>query len=295
MPIAPGSRTVPDSHCPRDGPAGCPDPADLRLKGSPVPRLARLGADRRRPARHPRRPRLGRARLPHPPPGRPQTPPRDDQQRARRDRRPLHPPPPRSSQRRPARAAGNGTARPQPARPAALPASRPSQPVAARPSPRAHPVLRRRTNQRDRRPRRRRRPPLRPQGNSADLRQRRTSPRHPDPSTATHRARRLARRTPRMARCSDHSGPLSQPARATPERQGRPRRDHGLAAAAGLDDDATTHVLRHSFATTLVRGGTDLVIVAELLGHARLETTRGYTRPSAEDRTRALDLLLVDQ
>jgi len=68
-----------------------------------------------------------------------------------------------------------------------------------------------------------------------------------------------------------------------------------IAAAAGLDDNATVHVLRHTFATTLVRGGTDLVIVAELLGHARLETTRGYTRPSAEDRTRALDLLLVDK
>ena len=68
-----------------------------------------------------------------------------------------------------------------------------------------------------------------------------------------------------------------------------------IAAAAGLDDHATVHVLRHTFATTLVRGGTDLVIVAELLGHARLETTRGYTRPSAEDRTRALDLLLVDK
>jgi len=68
----------------------------------------------------------------------------------------------------------------------------------------------------------------------------------------------------------------------------------GIAARADLDEEITAHVLRHTFATALVRG-TDLVIVAELLGHARLETTRGYTRPSAEDRTRALDLLLVDR
>ena len=69
----------------------------------------------------------------------------------------------------------------------------------------------------------------------------------------------------------------------------------GIARRAGLDDRVTAHVLRHSFATTLVRGGTDLVVAAELLGHARLEATRLYTRPSAEDRRKAVDLLPVDE
>lgn len=69
----------------------------------------------------------------------------------------------------------------------------------------------------------------------------------------------------------------------------------GIAAKSGLDDRVTAHVLRHSFATTLVRGGTDLVIAAELLGHARLETTRAYTRPNAEDRRKAVGLLPVDE
>ena len=69
----------------------------------------------------------------------------------------------------------------------------------------------------------------------------------------------------------------------------------GIAARHGLDEHVTAHVLRHSFATTLVRGHTDLVVAAELLGHARLETTRLYTRPSAEDRAKAIDLLVVDE
>jgi len=69
----------------------------------------------------------------------------------------------------------------------------------------------------------------------------------------------------------------------------------GIAARAGLDDRVTAHVLRHSFATTLVRGGVDLVVAAELLGHARLETTRVYTRPSPEDRRKAVGLLPVDE
>ncbi|HEY2946988.1 MAG TPA: tyrosine-type recombinase/integrase [Micromonosporaceae bacterium] len=66
-----------------------------------------------------------------------------------------------------------------------------------------------------------------------------------------------------------------------------------IANAAGLDGDITAQVLRHTFATTLVRGGIDLVVVADLLGHARLETTRGYTRPTVEDHTKVLDLLPV--
>jgi integrase/recombinase XerC len=68
------------------------------------------------------------------------------------------------------------------------------------------------------------------------------------------------------------------------------------AAAAGLEgDEITAHVLRHTFATRLVRGRTDLVIVAELLGHARLETTRAYSRPTQQDAIAALELLDVDR
>jgi integrase/recombinase XerC len=68
-----------------------------------------------------------------------------------------------------------------------------------------------------------------------------------------------------------------------------------LAEAASQDDETTAHVLRHTFGTTLVRGGADLVLVAELMGHARLETTRAYSRPTAEDRAKALDLLPFDR
>ena len=44
----------------------------------------------------------------------------------------------------------------------------------------------------------------------------------------------------------------------------------------------------------LTRIGVDLVTMAELMGHASLETTRLYTRPNAADMQRAVDLLTVD-
>lgn len=68
-----------------------------------------------------------------------------------------------------------------------------------------------------------------------------------------------------------------------------------IGRTAGLDEQTTAHILRHSFATTSFRGGTDLVIVAELLGHARLETVRAYTKPTEEDKAKALNLLPVDR
>ena len=65
-----------------------------------------------------------------------------------------------------------------------------------------------------------------------------------------------------------------------------------LGADARLDLSA--HVLRHSFCTNLVRDGADLVLVAELAGHRRLETTRRYSLPSAADRQAAVEALTIE-
>jgi site-specific recombinase XerD len=68
-----------------------------------------------------------------------------------------------------------------------------------------------------------------------------------------------------------------------------------ITSGAGLEDKITAHKLRHTFGTELTRSGVDIVTVAELMGHASLETTRLYTRPSADDMQRAVDLLTADE
>ena len=48
------------------------------------------------------------------------------------------------------------------------------------------------------------------------------------------------------------------------------------AEADGIVKRVTTHVLRHAFATDLLRGGMDIRTLQELLGHADVKTTEIY-------------------
>jgi len=72
----------------------------------------------------------------------------------------------------------------------------------------------------------------------------------------------------------------------------------GLADSVGIpvgrDSVFTPHVLRHTAGTTLTRAGTDIVIVAEILGHS-VETARRYALPSEADRQAAIERLPVDR
>jgi site-specific recombinase XerD len=62
---------------------------------------------------------------------------------------------------------------------------------------------------------------------------------------------------------------------------------------AGLED-VTPHTLRHSFGKHALDAGADLVSVAALLGHQRLDTTAIYTTPSQRDLERVVARLEQD-
>ncbi len=62
------------------------------------------------------------------------------------------------------------------------------------------------------------------------------------------------------------------------------------AGKISLHRDIHPHLLRHTFATRLMRSA-PLPVVQELLGHKNLSSTQIYTHPNDEDRKKAIDSL----
>jgi len=66
-----------------------------------------------------------------------------------------------------------------------------------------------------------------------------------------------------------------------------------LATRAGLDRRAHAHAFRHTFATELLRGGADLRVVQELLGHRSIASTSVYLHASFDRCVEAVGRLSV--
>ena len=55
--------------------------------------------------------------------------------------------------------------------------------------------------------------------------------------------------------------------------------------------DLSPHVLRHTFGKNLADTGAGIQLIADLMGHESLETTRRYIQPGHADLAAAVDKL----
>ena len=63
-----------------------------------------------------------------------------------------------------------------------------------------------------------------------------------------------------------------------------------MAVIAGIDPQRVhPHVLRHTFATTMLNNGADINTIKKLLGHANLAATQIYTHTTFEQVLRVYD------
>ncbi len=60
------------------------------------------------------------------------------------------------------------------------------------------------------------------------------------------------------------------------------------AGALSIGQEIHPHLLRHTFASRLMRT-TSMRVVQELLGHTSMSSTQIYTHPNSEDRQKAID------
>lgn len=60
-------------------------------------------------------------------------------------------------------------------------------------------------------------------------------------------------------------------------------------------ENVSPHVLRHTFARSLLDNGVDLVTVQQLMGHKRLDSTARYTKPSKRDLEEAVARLEIEE
>lgn len=67
------------------------------------------------------------------------------------------------------------------------------------------------------------------------------------------------------------------------------------AKQAGIKKHVHPHILRHSFATNMLRSGANIMVIKEFLGHASVATTQVYLTVSDRDKKEAFDKFFIRQ